>query len=233
VGEEISDAADTEPLQAVGLGYLAHLAADTVAHNFFVPRRLLLTSTTQAMGHTYWEHRMDVHVGEENLTRARTIVMEHDHSAADQLFDSVLSSTIFSFSTNRRIFRGMIRVQGHDRWMQVFDRVLQKSRFDLPDPIVERYFALSFDYVMGYLIHGHQSRAFHLDPIGHLNLRLAKKVRRLAIADGAADDPNVLEDMANDFFPLPQGPLPHWEDVASNGEVIRFPHTSQSFSRPA
>ena len=68
VGEEIHDEAPSEALQAVGLGYLAHLAADTVAHNLYVPRQLMLTNTTAAVGHTYWEHRMDVHVGDEALT---------------------------------------------------------------------------------------------------------------------------------------------------------------------
>ena len=39
MGEEILAAADTPRLSAVGYGYLAHLAADTVAHNLFVPRQ--------------------------------------------------------------------------------------------------------------------------------------------------------------------------------------------------
>jgi hypothetical protein len=37
IGEEIFETAETERLRAVGLGYLSHLAADTIAHNFFVP----------------------------------------------------------------------------------------------------------------------------------------------------------------------------------------------------
>ena len=75
VGEEILAAADSPELAAVGYGYLAHLAADTVAHNLFIPRQLLVTSTTQAVGHTYWEHRMDIHDGEEYLSKARQVVM--------------------------------------------------------------------------------------------------------------------------------------------------------------
>src|SRR5439155_26069944 len=47
-GQEIFDLAPTDPLRAFGLGYLSHLAADAVAHNFFVPRPLVLTSLTAA-----------------------------------------------------------------------------------------------------------------------------------------------------------------------------------------
>lgn len=39
VGQEIHDLAESDALRAFGLGYLCHLAADVVAHNFFVPRR--------------------------------------------------------------------------------------------------------------------------------------------------------------------------------------------------
>jgi hypothetical protein len=213
VGEEILDSADSEPLQAVGYGYLAHLAADTIAHNVFVPRRLLLTSTTQAVGHTYWEHRMDMHVGEDFLSLARHIVVEHDHSEADLLFDDVLSRTLFSFHTNRRIFRGMIRFSGHERWQRVFGKVLAKSRFDLPNPIVDRYFEVAFDYTVGYLRDRHASPAADMDPVGELNLKLAKMVRRRAMSDHTADHPEVLNEMAEDFFPLPRGPLLYWPQL--------------------
>jgi hypothetical protein len=213
IGKEILDSAESEHLAAVSYGYLAHLAADTIAHNIFVPRQLLLTSTTQALGHTYWEHRMDMHVGEEFLSLARHIVVDHDHSEADELFDDVLSRTVFSFDTNRRIFRGMIRFQGHERWQRIFGQVLANSRFDLPNPTVDRYFELAFEHVIGYLRDGDGSAAADMDPVGDVNLRLAKKVRRRAMSDHTIDQPEALEEMADTFFAFPSKPLVYWPQL--------------------
>ncbi len=215
VGEEILNSAPTEALRATGYGYLSHLAADTLAHNTFIPRKLLLTRTGQAHGHTYWEHRMDLHVGEEFLGKARRVVMNHDHAEADELFDSVLSRTLFSFSTNRRIFRGMIQVQDNDRWKQVFDRVLKNSRYELPDARVEEYMGRSFDFIVDYLTNPSSSRPRDLDPVGALNLRIAKKLRRAGMAEGGNQDPQVLEELADRFFPLPEGPLLYWPKAST------------------
>ncbi len=219
IGEEILTSANGEALRSVGFGYLAHLAADTIAHNHYVPRRLLLTSTTQSVGHAYWEHRMDLLVGEDYLSRARGIVTSHDHSLADAHFDEVLSRTLFSFRTNRRIFRGMIRFQDNDRWRQVFDQVLRNTRFELSDHQAQTYLALSFEYLVDYLVNRAASRSAELDPVGETHLRLAKKVRHVGLAGGGSDDPAVLREMADDFFPLPGGPLIYWPKAHTWDEV--------------
>ena len=222
VGEEILDNARNDRLRAVAYGYLSHLAADTIAHNFFVPRQLLLTSSTKALGHGYWEHRMDVHLGEPFSSVAREVVMDYDHSEADNLFDRVLSGTIFSFETNRRIFRGMIRMQDNDRWRSAFDRVLQNSRWDLSETTIKSYMSLAFDYVVDYLLRRRESLPASLDPIGDFNLGLAKKVRRMASRENAVDRPVILQTLADDFFPLPGARLGHWDriDGRSSGAAI-------------
>lgn len=207
VGEEIFETAETDRLRAVGLGYLAHLAADTVAHNYFVPRQLLLTSSSKALGHSYWEHRMDVQLPEASTRLAREVVMQQDHSAADALFDRVLSSTLFSFRTNRRIFRGMIRFQDNDRWHAIFGTMLQNSRWTLSEREIETYTALAFDYLIEYLSDRGQSIPATLDPIGDENLGLSKRIRRMALREGKLKTPDVLRELADNFFPLPD--LPH------------------------
>ena len=209
IGEEILDEADTEPLRAVGFGYLAHLAADTVAHNLYVPRRLLFTTTTAGIGHTYWEHRMDVHVGEEHLREARRIVTKHDHAAADELMDRVLASTLFSFRTNRLFFRGMIHASADQRWIRLFDQILKRSRYDVTDDAVARYLALSFDAVVDYLRDRDDSPPARLDPIGDERLHLAASLRLDMFQARRRRDEAQLRATADRFFPLPAA-APRW-----------------------
>ena len=149
---------------------------------------------------------MDGRVGEEFLTKARHSVMENDHSEADALFDEVLSSTIFSLQTNRRIFRGMIRFSDHDRWRQVFDRVLQNSRFDLPSAAVDTYRALSFEYVVNYLVSRGESRPATLDPTAELNLRFAKKSNGSQWHEAEPRTQDTLPTAPTSSFPFRQPP---------------------------
>lgn len=226
IGEEIQASAPTDRLKAMGLGYLAHLAADTIAHNYFVPRQLLLTSSTKGLGHGYWEARMDTHLPERYRTLARHVVMEHDHGDADALFDQVLSATLFSFRTNRRLFRGMIRFQDNDRWQTVFGTMVARSRWDLTDAAVHGYLERSFDYVVDYLSRRGEALCAALDPIGERNLTLSKQVRRMAMRDGAWENPSLLREMADNFFPLPDAPFNHLRALP-DGSRHRLQHPAR------
>ncbi len=232
IGEEIHDAADEEMLRAVGIGYLSHLAADTVAHNLYVPRQLLFSATTSGIGHAYWEHRMDLHVGEPFIKKARSAVLDHDHSRADEMFDRVLSSTLFSFNTNRRLFRGMMHLQADDRWMGVFDKMLQRSRVDVDDDVVDRYLALSFDAVVDYLNDRGDSDPAAADPIGDARLQLAKELRMDTLSARARRDHGSLIETADRYFPLPQGEARWWESRGTAGEPIQASLARLSDPRP-
>jgi hypothetical protein len=200
VGLEILERARAdEPLRSFGLGYLAHLAADSVAHNYFVPRQLAVTSSTASLGHSYWESRFETHIGERAGRRARQII-QLDHSRADSLLDRVLSPTIFSTRTNRRIFRGMVYVSDADSWQRIFQVMSENSRWDLADADVGRYIGASFDYVVDFLVRSEQSLPYKLDPAGETALRNAKLVRRAALRSGG---PEAMLDEADSHFGLP------------------------------
>ncbi len=205
VGMEIHDEADDPSLRAFALGYLSHLAADVVAHNFYVPRQLAVTSSTAAIGHSYWESRIDTHIGDRWPRRARELLFL-DHGAADLHLDRILSPTLFGTPTNRRLFRGMVYVTDTDSWQRIFQLIAENSRWDLSDADVGRYLVRSFDYVIDLLARWDQSEAFGFDPSGDAPLRTAKSVRRQARREGG-DMRAAME--ADRLFGLPASPLRH------------------------
>ena len=196
VGFEIHNNAESEPLRAFGLGYLAHLAADSVAHNYFVPHQLTITSSTAALGHSYWESRFDMHIGERFSRTAKQLILR-DHSHSDEHLDRILSPTIFSTSTNRRIFRGMVYVADTESWQRIFHLVEEKSRWDLSEREVEAYMARAFDYIIDLMTRLDGAEPYKLDPAGTDALREAKKVRRAALRRGGEE--HVLEQAQNHF----------------------------------
>ena len=185
VGHEIAVEAPDAALRAFGLGYQAHLAADAVAHNYFVPRQLAVTASTSALGHSYWESRFETHLGDGAARRARELILL-DHSAADGHLDRILSPTIFSTPTNRRIFRGMVHAADSDSWQRIFGLMTENSRWELTDDEVGPYLARSFDYIVDWLRRGAESEPARLDPSGDDALSQAKRVRRAALRAGGA-----------------------------------------------
>ena len=216
IGLEIRDEASAGALKAFSMGYLAHLAADVVAHNFFVPRQLAVTSSTTALGHSYWESRIDTHIGDVWPRKARELLLI-DHGRSDGHLDKILSPTLFGNSTNRRIFRGMVRVTDTDSWQRIFQLVSENSRWDLSDADVSRYLMRSYDYIIDLLSRWESSEPFSLDPSGDEPLRTAKQVRRLARREGGDVRAAITADR---MFGMPTSSL----NYAAQLELPLFPN---------
>lgn len=205
VADDILGRARDDALRSFGYGYLAHLAADVVAHNHFVPHQLAISSTSSGAGHTYWESRFEAETGEQWPRRAREVI-SLDHARADEHLDRVLSPTIFSTSTNRRIFRGMVHVTDMGSWQRVMSLMAQNSRWPLRNTVVEAHLNRAFDYVVDLLARGTASTPRQFDPSGEQALHEAKQIRKAAIARGGE---RAARKDAADRFALPTEAL-HW-----------------------
>jgi hypothetical protein len=212
VGQEIHDLAGSPHLRAFGLGYLAHLAADVVAHNYFVPRQLVVTSSSAALGHSYWEARFDMAVGDEHGRRAVEVI-RRDHTANDAHLDRIISPTIFSVRTNRRLFRGMVQLGDLTSWTRVVQIAAEASRWGLDDTTVERHMAVAYDYVVDVLTAGDDAVARRSDPSGADALAAAKRMRRHALQAGGRRDPDLVLEVAEDHFGVPASTLGHWRTL--------------------
>jgi hypothetical protein len=224
VGFDILDRARDDALRAFSYGYLAHLAADVVAHNVFVPYQLAVTSSTTGFGHSYWETRFETHLGEWAPRRARELIVL-DHSRSDAHLDRILSPTIFSTSTNRRIFRGMVVAADMESWQRVFQLMLERSRWDLADDLVATQVTTSFDYVMDLLRRLDSSDAMRFDPSGHDRLRMAKRIRRTHLRAGGEE---AVAAQAAQEFALPGATEPMsaqlgWPLFPPQPEKLPFP----------
>jgi len=182
-----------------------------VAHNYFVPRQLMVTSSTAAVGHSYWETRVETHLGDAYARSAREVI-RLSHAEADSHLDRIIAPTIFSVRTNRRLFRGMVRLTESPSWQRATQVAREYSRWPLGDPDVERHLGVSFDYMMEFL-GGESSPALQLDPSGERPLKTAKDLRRRVLRDTGRRNVSRLERAAEEHFGLPDRPLTFWSRI--------------------
>ncbi len=100
VGLKLLDQAKAWPERAFAYGYLAHLAADTVAHE-------TLTDELGNMGHTWIELKADSLIDKAYWLQTVTI-SKKVRKRSDLLLENSLDRYLFSFKTNRRIYKSFI-----------------------------------------------------------------------------------------------------------------------------
>ncbi len=100
VGLRLLNQAKTWPEKSFVYGYLSHLAADTVAHE-------ALTEDMQNMEHTWAEMKADsmIHKGYwlKSVSFSRAVQKRND-----LFLECSLDRYIFSFKTNKRIYKGIV-----------------------------------------------------------------------------------------------------------------------------
>jgi len=100
VGLKLLSQAKTWPERAFSYGYLAHLAADTVAHE-------TLTDEMGNMGHTWVEMKADSLI-DKTYWLQTVMISKTVRKRSDLLLENSLDRYIFSFKTNKRIYKSMV-----------------------------------------------------------------------------------------------------------------------------
>jgi len=174
---EILRGAGHEPTRAFAYGYLTHLAADTVAHNKFVPRQMTITRSTLSFGHLYWELRADSAIGTYYWQQLREVLdgrfAEHEMMLADKLTDSLLP-----FQYNLAIFYHLNNIVSRRGWIRTMDAWYGRSRWELPDDVLAAYRRECVDRAIDLLTHGERSHVVREDPNGTTALSHTKAKRR-------------------------------------------------------
>jgi hypothetical protein len=177
IGLKVLHSARSRKQEACANGYLVHLAADTVAHNYFVPYKIMRSFASLTMKHAYWEIRFENFVDKEIWEIGKKVSMEH-YKANDELLQKVLSKTIFSFGTNKRIFNSILLLSRLEKWQAMLRTVSESSSYTLEDTDRQEYTALSEEAVFDYLNNREKSRYFLADPTGERALATAEILRK-------------------------------------------------------
>lgn len=175
VGFDVLEAAGSPKETAFAYGYLCHLAADTISHNFYVPELSVTHFRAKRLQHTYWEMRFDQAVANDLWGEAFDVAKRCRYH--DKLLASVLEETLFSFRTNGRIFHGILWAQRLKRWRRTMAWIDRRSRWTVPRRDVDRFFSWAMDAVLGFLADPERAYCRRLDPTGHPVLHSAKKIR--------------------------------------------------------
>lgn len=103
VAFSLLESAKKSPEKAFSLGYISHLAADTVAHGIHTHRKHI--------EHTFIELRADSLIERKYWFQAIGIDRDIQYRN-DKFLENSLDRVIFSFKTNKRIFKGMLFLSG-------------------------------------------------------------------------------------------------------------------------
>jgi hypothetical protein len=178
VGFKIFDRASTPSQKAFALGYLSHLAADTIAHNYYIPERMILSFSTRTLRHTYWELRFGSLVDKE-IWQLPKMIAKDVHRDNDRLLKAVFENkNLFSFKTNKTIFSSILLIKRMNSWHKMMDRLSSRSKWILKQEEKDHYFRLSYKAVVDLLTLWGEAPCLKEDPTGYEKLKKAKHWRK-------------------------------------------------------
>jgi hypothetical protein len=114
--DEMRELSRTPRQEAFVLGYLSHLAADTIAHNHFVPYHLARYARTKGLGHLYWEMSADRFVKDANWDLVAWLKSDSDLGELDDLVNRTVPRKALSMRTNKLIFNHVLLVSQREKW---------------------------------------------------------------------------------------------------------------------
>jgi len=203
-GLAILDEARSHQGRAFALGYLSHLAADTVSHNKFLPRQMTMSRTTISLGHLYWEMRADSMVPTRYWEELRRLLREvfDEHEACLQ---ARFKDTFLPFTANWRVFYRLNRFLGRKMWRKTLDRWYNLSRWRLSEAMISGYRAECLERMRDIVTRPRDSEVLREDPNGNAALAYTKAQRRQLrqMARSGLIAPHVLYEAAVGHAPKP------------------------------
>lgn len=176
IGLKVLKSARTDPQKAFAYGYISHLAADTIAHNYYIPEKFLQSFHSRILKHTYWEMRFDTLV-DKSVWKLPAKMSKEVHRDNDKLLKNILEDTPLSFRTNKTIFSSIILIHRINQWQNMLEMLSLSSRWVLSIEERKQYYNRSLAAIKDFLVNGSKAKCFRDDPTGRARLDTAKRLR--------------------------------------------------------
>ncbi len=177
VGFRVLERARTDAQRAFSFGFLAHLAVDTVAHNYYVPYKTVEGFHQRGAGHAYWELRYDQQLPND-LWRLARQVSRREYRTHDEHLEEVLSeSYVIPFAVSRKLFGSLLLAARLRKWQRFSELIAREKDLSLYPEEVRECRKLAVGQIVGMLQHGARADCTRADPTGSRNLHLADVYR--------------------------------------------------------
>lgn len=170
-------ACKTDKERASAYGYLAHLAADVVAHNYYIPYMMIESFATKMKQHTYWEMRFDMSVRPAVWDEMKNII-SGDFSEFDRLLEKNLKRPLFSFKINKRVFNTILLLQKFKQTRNAVELHAKVMQWPLTRAEVRHYKFLITRMTRELLTKFERAECQKGEPIGQQRLAYARNLRR-------------------------------------------------------
>ncbi|GAB4536859.1 MAG: zinc dependent phospholipase C family protein [Thermodesulfovibrionia bacterium] len=157
IGWRLLESAKTQRQKAFAYGYLTHLSADTVAHN--------QRSATIPFGHSLLEMKSDSMIDRNHRKTLKSIdrVIQKRN---DILLENVLESVVFSFKTNKRIFKGVLLLSRLPNYRPVSNFFHNRLNYEISLVDIQNFHQESIEKMLDILINGEDSDVLKEEPLG-------------------------------------------------------------------
>lgn len=151
--------------QAYAYGYLSHLAADTVAHNVFVPGLFHTAPGSEKMAHVFLEAQADCLLDWDSV-RAQSVFNGLNSGRTRNLLRQSMSHTPLPFNVKTFIFKKSMALLGSRAWRVSLGLVDSRALRQEREAVFSRLLRVSTYAAVSLLNYGDSSPVVSLDPIG-------------------------------------------------------------------
>ena len=178
VGMATLEKAKTPSTQAYAYGYLTHLAADVIAHNYFVPRLLCATPAGAGLGHVYWEFRADRFVSKKHWALANHVVSLHNHENDDHI-KNIVAKAKFGFNVKKLAYKRSVNLGDLVAWRDYVAMALSLGRWGkVTRKSVSLLSGHSLNLIVDLFKNWDGAVCLRYDPVGTDHIIMARHIRK-------------------------------------------------------